>query len=275
MLNNILLGYEGTDSSRVALAHSIEIADVAGSWIHLVNVDAADRDGAEELQFDHSGPGAGAVMAAQAGIEAEQYQAPEPGSILADAVEACHNAQVRCTQRHLYGSPGERLAQLGRLSSMVVIGRKSSATGGRRIGATTGSLLRHCSVPLMVCAPTYQRLKSVQALFWDDAASARAVTVAAELCMTMNVPLQIGISEVGARRAEQLVREIDYAMKGFHIEHETRVVSQSAADATALSATETGAHWVVMAYPPTLWPWRPSPLKTALMTQNLVRVFVP
>lgn len=274
MFSNILLGYDDTDSSRTALAQAIDIAEVAGSWVHLVDVDVTER-GDIELTDTQTSPGAGAMAAALAGLEAEHRPVAAHRNALADAVETCQRAHVRCTQRQLFGDPGERLAELGRLNSMVVVGQRRLPGRGQRIGATLGSLLRHCSVPLMVCATAYQRLTSVGVLFWDDAASARAVSFAAELCKVMNVPLRIGLTDVDAKQAEQISHQIDYAMKGFHIEYETRVVGRTAAGATALSATDTGARFVVMAYPQMLWPWRPNPLKTALMTPNLVRVFIP
>jgi len=275
MLNNILLGYDDSDGSRTALAQAIDIAEAAGSWVHLVNVNETERGASLEMPGLQASPGAGAVAAAQAGLDPDERPVPDYPNVLADAVETCQGAQVRCTQRGLFGDPGRRLAEMGRIHNMVVVGQKRPPGRGQRIGSTLNSLLRHCSVPLMVCATAYQRLTTVGLLFWDDAPSGRALSVAAELCATMNVPLRIGLTDVDAKRAEHVSREIDYAMKGFHIEYETRVVARTAADATALSATDTGTHWMVMAYPPTLWPWQPSPLKTALMTPNLVRIFVP
>jgi nucleotide-binding universal stress UspA family protein len=277
MLNNLLLGYDDSDGSRTALAQAIDIAEAAGSWIHLVHVDETDRQDVAGLITGPADDGTAAVQAAEAGLDESERRVEDRSNVMADAVETCHDAHIRCTQRQLFGNPGERLAHIGRLCSVVVVGqrRPPGRDHTHRIGPNINHLLRHCSVPLMVCDTNYQRLDAIQVLCWDDATSGRAVSMAATLCATVNTPLQVEITDIDARETDRISHELEYALKGFHIEHEIRSLGRTAVEAMAIPAKETTARWVVLGYPATVWPWQPSPLKIALSTPNLVRVFVP
>jgi len=277
MLKNILVGYDDSRSARAALQQALDIAEAAPAWIHLVHAEEAVGADAELLLLSEPGPVEAALAAAEAGIETEPDAPPDTEQALDAAVEVCHNANVPCTSRQVFGRAGEKLAQMSRLYNLLVVGESSEPKRGQRhhIGSNLRHLLRHCPIPLMVCAHNYHALDAAMLIYRDDAAGGRALSLAGELCSTLNIPLKIAVVEMAPEHQDRIAAELKNALKAFHVESELQALDRSGAEVVPLATVEWAARCVIMSYAPAIWPWAPSAVRTAMGTPNLVRFIVP
>jgi nucleotide-binding universal stress UspA family protein len=285
MLGNILVGYDDSLSARTALQQTLDIAQAQHSWAHLVHVEPI---GDVTTQSDLLGPPdhvQTALAVAEAEVEAEPDAPLDTGTCLDAGAVSCRDAEVPCTTRRVFGSPGETLARMARLYDMLVIGESRMTKEGQRpqIGANVKYLLRHCPVPLMVASHNYQAIDGALLIFHNDAGGGRAFNIAGQLCTALNIPLTIAVEAdsvregrgAGSRESDRLVAELQYALKAFHIEHEVYVLDRTGQEMVPLATVEWDAQCVIMSYPPVVWPWGGSEIKTAMATAGLVKIIVP
>ena len=285
MLRNILVGYDESLSARTALQQTLDIARAQHSWAHLVHVEPiADVTIGGDLLGppDHVQT---ALAMAEADVEADPETPLDTGTCLDAGAASCRDAEVPCTTRRVFGSPGETLAEMARLYDMLVVGESRVTREGQRpqIGGNVKYLLRHCPVPLMVASHNYQAIDGALLIYHNDAGGGRAFGIAGRLCAALNIPLTIAVEggsarrgrAAGSRQSDRLVAELEHALKAFHVEHEIRVLDRTGEEIVPLATVEWEARCVIMSYPPVVWPWGGSEIKTAMATAGLVKIIVP
>ncbi len=277
MLRNILVGYDDSRSARAALQQALDIAEAAQAWVHLVHAEETVGSDTELALLAEPGPVEATLAAAEAGLEAEPDTSLQTEAPLEAAVEACRNAKVPCSSRQVFGRAGEKLTEMARLYQLLVVGESSEPKRGQRhhLGGNLRHLLRHCPAPLMVCPHNYHALDTAMLIYRDDAAGGRSLSLAGELCSTLNIPLKIAVVEMASEHEERVAAELENALKAFHVESELQVLNRTAVEAVPLATVEWPARCVIMPYAPALWPWAPSAVKVALATPNLIRFIVP
>lgn len=279
MIRNMLVGYDDSRSAQAALQQALDIAEAAQAWLHLAHVDdTAGRDEGREL-LSSSSAADHTVAAVTADIETIQ---PEPatetdGPVFGSAVEMCRRARVPYTTHQVFGSPGERLAHMSRLHNMLIVGESSEPRRGLRhhLGANLRFLLRNCPIPLLVCNYNYRAMDSALIVYQDDPAGGRALSMAGELCSSLNIRLTVVVAGKAPDDDDQTVVDLEWALRAFHVEHEIQVLDRTAAEIVSLISVEWGARCVVLPYPPLVWPWTVNAIKAALATPNLMRLIVP
>lgn len=276
MPSNIIVGYDDLHSSRSALQQAVSIASAAQAWVHLVHVDEDHRD-ADIMPEALETPGAVAVHMADADLVEDMREPLDVGGAFDYAIEACQDADVPFTCRRVHGTVGERLPELAMPYDLLVVGQSSRprVETGHRIGANMKHILRTCPIPMLVGAYNYIPLDSAAVLYQSEPAGGRAVAFAGALCAALNIPLKVVLCGDEAALLEQVRAELRYVMKGFHVEYDVVSTPGSMVDTVPMVPTEWGARCVIMPFPSNLWPWSPNPVKTALATQNLLKIFIP
>ena len=247
MIRNILVGYDASRSSEVAVAQALGLAEALGGRIHLVTVvEETDTTAEEELAPGGLDPVEAAMPPAEQDDEEEQV-------IIPPAVEGikrvCDSRHIVCEAEVLFStSPGARLLRRSWLADLVVIGRRSERAQGApaKLGPTAELMARQLVTPTLICAREYLDLRSVLLPYQASVSGGKALAFAAELCELLNASLDVLVCDRARRPAGAALEAARAALRAYKVEGEHSVSLTSPAEGIGKAAMEREASLVVV-----------------------------
>ena len=247
MIRNIVVGYDGTRGSDVAVEQAIGLAELGGGRIYLATVTTVtegDLDGAV-------GPGereiADMVMApAAAGGEDEDGVGGETPLSLDTIHQRCQELNIVCEDERLVGrSPASRLLHRSWLAELLVIGRGSERRPGM-IGPNATFLLSELVAPTMVCARRHVEVRNVLVPYKLSVNGTRALSFAGELCETLNARLKVLACHRRRMVAEEAREAAERHLRAYHVESEVSVALALPHEAVHSAALEGESSLIVV-----------------------------
>lgn len=220
MLRNIVVGYDGTRSSEVAVEQAIALAAGTGGRVYLVHVTTvSDADLGGEMVAREPDI-ADQALGPEPRDEDEEDQAPDGEVVLrVEPIQRrCQELHLVCEEEQLFGRrAGFRLLQRSWTAELLVVGRGSEARPAE-VGPTTTFLLGELVAPTMVCARQYVELRTVLVPYKRSVAGGRALTFAARLCETLNIALHVQVCEPRRLDAQEAAEGVRRHLRAYHIE---------------------------------------------------------
>jgi len=247
MMRNIVVGYDASRSSDVAVEQAISIAQLTDGRISLATVATATES---DLSPDALGDEPDlAEMAmeppARAGMDEDRDAFEQPLSL--DEIHGrCQELSIVCESERLFGRhPGARLLRRSWLAELLVIGRGDERRPGRP-GPNTTYLLSELVTPTLVCARKYTEIRSVLIPYKLSVRGGRALSFAAGLCEALNAELEVLICEPKRTDAHEAREAAEKFLRGYHVESSTDVSLTVPREAVQSAAMDRDASLVVI-----------------------------
>lgn len=247
MVRNIVVGYDGSRSSDVAVEQAIGLAQMTEGRITLATVATAT-----EADLSPDAPGDEPDLAEMAmeppempgaGEDRDAFERP----LSADEIHArCQDLSIVCESERLFGRhPGARLLPRSWLAELLVIGRGDERRPGRP-GPNTTYLLSELVTPTLVCARKYIEIRSVLIPYKLSVRGGRALSFAAALCELLNAELEVLICEPKRADAHEAREAAEKFLRGYHVESSTDVSLTPPHEAVQSAAMDRDASLVVI-----------------------------
>ncbi len=224
MLRNIVVGYDGTRSSNVAVEQAMGLAEVCGGRLYLVTVSTVtDEDLAEGAMGGEPDIADMAMPPTPIGDEDEDRPATELPLSIDDIRVKCQDLHIVCEEERLVGrNAGGRLLRRSWMAELLVIGRGDERRPGV-IGPNVTFLLSELVSPTLVCARQYVDIRSVLIPYKSSLSGGRALFFAGGLCETLNAELHVLVCEPRRSDAHRAVESAEKHLRAYRIESETDV----------------------------------------------------
>ncbi|MFW5866957.1 MAG: universal stress protein, partial [Armatimonadota bacterium] len=247
MVRNIVVGYDGSRSSDVAVEQAISLAELSGGRVYLASVATAT-----EADLSPESPGAERDLGEMAmeppggpDIDEDRDAMELPLSV-DDIHRRCQDLHVVCEEERLFGRhPGARLLRRSWLAELLVIGRGDERRPGRP-GPNTTFLLSELVAPTLVCARQYVEVRSVLIPYKLSVRGGRALAFAAHLCETLNAELEVLICEPKRTDAHDAREAAEKFLRAYHVERSTDVALAPPSEAVQSAAMEREASLVII-----------------------------
>lgn len=219
MIRNILLGYNGTRGADVAFSQASDVAHAAHARIHVARIEKISADARIALSAE--------VLADSSSASFPDFNAAveapgEPTAGLEQILEKCHREQVFCTFGEYYGDPVGRLLELSRMADLLVVGRRDEPRQAQThpLGRVARQVALRTSIPTLFAGQEHLPLKSAMLLYEPRVAGGRALSVAGEVCSTLNITLNVLCVGHGEHDAAQAEAEARFALRAWHVDGE-------------------------------------------------------
>lgn len=247
MPRNIVVGYDGSRSSNVAVEQSIGLAELTGGRIYLATVSTAT-----EADLTPEAPGAEPDLgelamepAAGADVDEDRDALEQPLS-LDEIHRRCQDLHIVCEEERLFGRhPGARLLRRSWLAELLVIGRGDERRPGRP-GPNVTYLLSELVAPTLVCARQPTEVRSVLIPYKLSVRGGRGLSFAARLCETLNAQLQVLICEPKRTVAHEAREAAETFLRGYHLESSTDVALSPPHEAVQSAAMDHKVSLVII-----------------------------
>lgn len=248
MLRNIVVGYDGTRSSEVAVEQAIALAAGTGGRVYLVHVTTvSDADLGGEMVAREPDI-ADQALGPEPRDEDEEDQAPDGEVVLrVEPIQRrCQELHLVCEEEQLFGRPpGSRLLQRSWTAELLVIGRGSEGRPAE-VGPTASFLLSELEVPTMVCARQYVELRTVLVPYKLSVAGGRALGFAARLCETLNIGLHVQVCEPRRLDAREAAEGVQRYLRAYHVDSSVDVSLAPPREVVHTVAVEREASLIVV-----------------------------
>jgi nucleotide-binding universal stress UspA family protein len=247
MPRNIVVGYDGSRSSNVAVEQAINLAELGDGRIYLATVTAATEDDlAAEVPGAERELGELAMEPMAGEANAEDRDAVEHPLSLDEIHRRCQDLHIVCEEEHLFGRhAGARLLRRSWLAELLVIGRGDERRPGRP-GANTTFLLSELVAPTLVCARQATEIRSVLISYKLSVRGGRALSFAARLCETLNAELEVLICEPKRSDAHDAREAAEKFLRAYRVESSTDVALSSPSESVQSAAMERESSLVII-----------------------------
>lgn len=223
MIKNILLGYSGSRGAQVAVSQAVDIARPAKARLHVTTIEPlASGDSQVALRGEIYADGAGAPLPDPLPSDAPEVDGPASTADFENIAEVCRREEVFCTFEHHYGDPARRLLELSRAADLLVVARRDEPKPGQTaaIGRTARYIAAHPVIPTLFTDREHLPAKSATLLYEPRAAGGRALAIAGEVCMLLNITLNVITLPSGEVSAEAAEEEARFALQAYHLDGE-------------------------------------------------------
>jgi len=247
VVRNIVVGYDGSRSSDVAVEQAISLAELTGGRIYLATVaTATEADLNPEAPGGEPDLGEMAMEPPPATEAGEDRDAIELPLSLDDIHRRCQDLHVVCEEERLFGRhPGARLLRRSWLAEVLVLGRGDERRPGRP-GPNVTFLLSELVAPTLICARQYTEIRSVLIPYKLSVRGGRALAFAGRLCETLNAQLEVLICEPKRSDAHDAREAAEKFLRAFRVESSTDVALAPPSEAVQSAAMEREASLVVV-----------------------------
>ncbi len=254
MFKNILLGYDDSRCSRVALRYAIELCDRFRARLHVLAV-------TEQWEWETLAEGGEAAKdpAEYAIEEPEEHPLADSGEAheaLAIAGEACSEAGIGWSAAAVHGDPATRLGERSRLADLVIIGREGISVAhngvgappqyGGRIGRCTRKVIAATQAPVFVASREHVDLRSVLAKYVRTPEGGRTLRTAGALAACFNLRLDVLACGHDHHEADTALREARRYLLAYGQEGIYRALSGPTNSHLSAAATDLDASLVVV-----------------------------
>ena len=247
MVRNIVVGYDGSRSSEVAVEQAMHLAELSGGRIYLATVaTASDSDLSTEVPGDEPDIGDLAMEPpARPGPDEDRDAIEQPLSV-EEIHRRCQDMHIVCEEERLFARhAGARLLRRSWLAELLVIGRGDERKPGKP-GPNTTFLLSELVTPTLVCARQYVEVRSVLVPYKLSVRGGRALSFAARLCDTMNAELEVLICEPRRSDAHDAREAAEKFLRAYHVDSSTDVSLTPPHEAVQSAAMDRGTSLVII-----------------------------
>lgn len=253
MIKNILLGYSGSRGAQVALSQAVDIARPAKARLHVTAIEPlAAGETQVALSAETYADGATAPLPDALPVVMAEAAEPAPTAELENIAEICRREEVFCTFQHYYGDPAQRLLQVSRTANLLVVARRDEPKPGQTqiIGRTARYLATHAAIPTLFTDREHLPAKSATLLYEPRAGGGRALAMAGEVCMLLNITLNVLCLPAGEVSAEAAEHEARFALRAYHLDGEFQKATANVAGALQNAALSWNDPLIFLATPP-------------------------
>ena len=252
MVRNIVVGYDGSRSSQVAVEQGMALAESAGGRLYLATVVTVTDDelggSPVEREPDIADMALGPPPAEDREAEDEGEREDESGRPL-DLDEIHHRCQelhLACEDERLFGRhAGLRLLRRSWTAELLVVGRGDAGRPGA-VGRNVVFLLSGLVAPTLVCAPQYVEPRSVLVPYKLSVAGGRALSFAAGLCELLNAELSVLVCEPRRATASEAAESVERHLRAYHLERTVDISPRPPHEVVHSTATEREASLIVI-----------------------------
>ncbi len=248
MLRNIVVGYDGSRSSRVAVEQALLFAEAFAGRLYIATVAPVSDADLETTAIEGETDIAEMAMAPRPPGEQADEMEGGPAEIrgIDDIQERCHQVNVACSEERLFGRhAGARLLRRSWLAELLVIGRGDERRPGV-LGPNTTFLLSELVTPTLVCARQPIEVRSVLIPYKWSVSGGRALSFAAGMCEALNAELRVIVCERRRSDAHDTMERAEKFLRGYRVEFETDVSLTLPHEAVHSAAMERDASLVVI-----------------------------
>jgi len=250
MVRNIVVGYDGSRSSQVAVEQGMALAEGTGGRLYLATVVTVSDDelggAAVEPEPDIADMALGPPPAEDREGEDEQEREDDRPLDLDGIHHRCQELHLACEDERLFGHhPGVRLLRRSWTAELLVVGRGDAGPPGA-VGRNVVFLLSGLVAPTLVCAPQYVELRSVLVPYKLSVAGGRALSFAAGLCELLNAELTVLVCEPRRVIASEAAEAAERHLRAYHIERSVEVSPHPPHEVVHSAATEREASLIVI-----------------------------
>ncbi len=246
MVHNIVVGYDGSRSSEVAVEQALTLAELSDGHLYLASVATATES---DLEADVPGMEseiAEMAMPPEQSGEQEDRDAMELPLSVDEIHRRCQERHVVCEEERLFGRhPGARLLRRSWLAELLVVGRGDERRPGRP-GANTTYLLTELVTPTLVCGRQYIEMKSVLIPYKLSVRGGRGLSFAAQLCETLNAELEVLICEPRRSDAHEAREAAEKFLRAYHVDSSTDVSLTPPHEAVRSAAMDRDSSLVII-----------------------------
>lgn len=225
MLRSIVVGYDGSRSSQVAVEQAIGLAEAMGGRVYLATVTAAGGDDAEA---EAAGEEEIADLAMPARVRSEEDEGREQVTdempLSPDEIHRrCQELHIACEDERLSGRhPGARLLRRSWHTELLVVGRGDERRPGA-VGRNAAYLLSELVTPTLVCARQPVEPRSILVPYRSSVSGGRGLSFSARLCEHLNAELHVLVCEPRRTAAREAAEQAEKLLRGYRIESDTDV----------------------------------------------------
>jgi nucleotide-binding universal stress UspA family protein len=190
MVKSLLVAYDGSHGSRVALQLAVDLARQCEGRITLLTVSQNPQPEAAGLA--DSGDDVVGLASRELGTD-DNAPPPDDGQLPSEAYDLCRDLPVRCRAQPASGDLAFAAVRASRLADLLLVGRDvaggagrlaASARTGRRVAGTA-------SCPVAITPREYEPIRSALAVCPMSDVGARSLRTAAELAALLQVKLDV------------------------------------------------------------------------------------
>lgn len=247
MVRNIVVGYDGSRSSDVAVEQAMKLAELSGGRLYLATVATVT-----EADLSPEAPGAEPDLAemameppARPGMEEDRDSMEQPLSV-EEIHRRCQELHIVCEDERLFGRhPGARLLRRSWTAELLVIGRGDERRPGRP-GPNTTYLLSELVAPTLVCGRQYVEVRSVLIPYKLSVRGGRALSFAARLCQMLNAELEVLICEPRRTDAHDALEAAEKFLRAYRVDSSTDVSLTPPHEAVQSAAMDRDSSLVIV-----------------------------
>ncbi len=249
MMRNIVVGYDGSRSSQVAVEQGMAFAEGTGGRLYVVTVVTVGDDelGGELLEREPDIAEMALGPPPDDGEVREEEEREDDRPLDLDEIHhRCQALHLACEDERLFGRhPGVRLLRRSWTAELLVVGRGDGGRPGA-VGRTAVFLLSGLVAPTLVCAPQYVELRSVLVPYKLSVAGGRALSLAAGLCELLNAELSVLVCEPGRVAANEAAESVERHLRAYHVERSVEVSPHPPHEVVHSTATEREVSLIVI-----------------------------
>lgn len=248
MLRNVVVGYDGSRSSEVAVEQAIALAETTGGRLFVVTVSPVTEADVSEDELEGEPDIVEMALPPQAPGEenSDEERFREPPLNLDEIHRRCQDLHIGCEEERLFGRrPGTRLLRRSWTADLLVIGRGDERRPGV-IGRNATFLLSELVAPTLVCAREYVEMRSVLIPYKLSVRGGRALSFAAGLCEMLNAELTVLVCAPRRASATEAAEAAAQQLRAYHVEHDIQVSLKPPHEALHSAAGERETSLVIV-----------------------------
>lgn len=217
-MHNVLVGFDNSRGSVVAVQQALEMAEQTAARVHLL--EAVEPVGpAHIVQLASSDDPLAILDRTEALMHSEDPTLPEDEDSGQQARRVCEDSGVVCSFQRLHGMAAQVLREQSVAMDLVVVGRHGTSHR-RSLGSTAARLLRQPLAPTLLCRDEVVPWRRVLLGYVPSAAGGRALKLAGELSSALNASLDVVVADHKRDRARRKLEYVRRALRAFHVEGE-------------------------------------------------------
>jgi nucleotide-binding universal stress UspA family protein len=274
-MHNLLVGYDGSRHSEVAVRQAADLASILGARLHLHR--ALEPTGPENLTELSPSSDPLALIDRMDALTAED-DAPrlQDDEFPATVTRACEDAGAVTSYKAVHGTPVRTLRERSVAMDLLVLGRHGR-TGRLPIGATASSVVSRPIVPTLLCRDTLIPWGDVLVAYESSPHGGRALKIAADLSARLNVNLDVIIADPERDKLRKLEDYVSTVLRAYHLEGDRMRHEGKLAEALGRASLQFQSSVVVVPDGHNSpWPWsRSETLHAAIQFPAAMALVVP
>jgi len=274
-MHNLLVGYDGSRHSEVAVRQAADLAGNTGARIHLHR--AIEPSGPENLlDIGTTSDPLTALDRVDALTVEDQYTMVQDDDFPPAVTRLCEESGAVASYSVAHGTPVRTLRERSVAMDLLVLGRHGR-TGRMPIGATASNVVSRPIIPTLLCRDTLIPWGDVIVAFENTPTGGRALKIAGELSNQLNVSLDVIIAENERDKLRKSEAYVTSVLRAYHIEGSQMRYEGKMSEALTRASLEYQSSIVVVPdgrYCP--WPWSRSEIvRAALQFPAAMALVVP